>query len=104
WRLGESNAKSLEARELRFEVARFERSKRNALLEHRLLEHLRGWVGVRFQSKLEVLAAFRRHDGQPLVLPHREVVLLLKAEHLGVELQRSVLILDDDAGELDSHR
>src|SRR5262249_19853156 len=38
--LGESDAKSLEARELRFEVARFESGQRNCLLEHRLLERL----------------------------------------------------------------
>ena len=44
-----------------------------------------------------------RDDGQPAVLAQRDVVLLHEAEHVGVEAQGLLLVVDEDAGQVDPH-
>jgi hypothetical protein len=55
------------------------------------------------QDELDAVGLPRRHDSQPAVLAERHLGLLHEAEHLGVELQRLVLVIDVDAGQGDSH-
>src|SRR5665647_1304392 len=43
----------------------------------------------------------RTDDGQPAVVAHRDLGLLHEAEHVGVEAQRLVLVVDQDAGDSD---
>src|SRR5262245_12647910 len=103
-RLGECDPARGEPLVFGGEVRRFERRRRDALFEQRLLERLAGGVGVRLQRQLEVVGAFRRDDGDPTVgACHREVPLLLEAEHLDVEAQGLVLIVYHDAVQFDPH-
>src|SRR5687767_3955256 len=93
-----------QSRELAGDVCDFERGEWNALGKHRLLKCPAGRIGVRLQSKLEVIASFGRYDRDPSVLADRDVVLLLEAEDVRVEPERFSLIVDHDARELDAHR
>src|SRR4029453_6414996 len=101
--LGEHDAELAEATVFVFEVVDLERRCRNALLEQRLLERPAGGIGIRLQRQFEVSWPVRGDDGNPAVLANRNVVLLHEAEHLRVERQRLVLIVDHDARQLDSH-
>ena len=62
-----------------------------------------GRVGIRLQREFDVLRSFWRHDGEPLVLADGDIVLFPKLQHLCVELQCLVLVIDHYAGEFDSH-
>ena len=76
---------------------------RNALREHRGLKRFARRVGVRLERELEIVWSVGCHQCDPPVFADGDVVFHLKTEHLGVELQCLVLIVDHDAGELDAH-
>ena len=63
-----------------------------------VLERLGRRVPVGLQQQLDAVGILRRDDGQPAVLAQRDIGLLHEAEHLGVEAQRLVLVVDEHAG------
>ena len=72
--------------------------------------NITGKENVRLKSQKDVLTReldaigiLGRDDGQPSGLAERNLGLLHEAEHIGVERERLVLIVDHDAGELDPH-
>ena len=69
-----------------------------------VLERPGGRVAVRLEQQLGAVRVLRRDDGQPAGLAHRDVVLLHEPEHVGVEAQRLLLVVDEDAGDDDLHR
>src|SRR5215213_9404749 len=102
--LREDDAERLQALILAGDIVNLERSGRDALLQQAFLERPANGVGVGFQRQLDILISFRRYDGDPSELAaNRDVVFLHEAEHLRVEPQRLLLILDHDARQLDSH-
>ena len=46
----------------------------------------------------------RRHDGQPASVPHRDVVLLLEPEDVGVEPEGLLLVVNQHARHDDLHQ
>ena len=68
-----------------------------------VLERLRRWVCVGFEDELGAARILRGHHGDPPMLTHRNVVLLLETEDLGIEPQRLVLVVNEHAGQIDSH-
>ena len=55
------------------------------------------------RTSLGAVRVLRGHHGDPPMLAHRNVVLLLETEDLGVEPQRLLLVVDEHAGQIDSH-
>ena len=72
-------------------------------LDQRLLERLGRGMAVGLQQQLGSVGILGRDHGQPPVLAERDLGLLHEAEDFGVEPQRLVLVVDEDAGEVDPH-
>ena len=60
-------------------------------------------MGVGLEQQLRPVRSFLRYHGDPGVLSHGDVVLHLKAEDVRVESKRLLLVVHDDAGQVDSH-
>src|SRR5688572_21797201 len=85
-RLRERHTESRKPRVFCLNIVALERGRRDALLEQGFLKGLARWIGVRLQRELEIIEAGGR-DRKPSVLADRDLVLLLEAEHFGVEAQ-----------------
>src|SRR5215210_2060945 len=101
--LGELHPEGSQPVELRADVVHGERRERDAVVYERLLERLGSGVAVRLEEELRAVRLLAGRDGEPLRLTERDLRLLLEAEDAGVEVERLVLIVDEDAGEVDSH-
>ena len=77
--------------------------RRDALVKYPLLILLCYRVFIWFKQKLGPIRVIGLNDGKPLEFPHRDVVLLHKAEGLRVEPQGFVLITYENAGECNAH-
>ncbi len=102
--LGEPHPRRPEPFVLLAHVVHGERREGNPVLHQRPLERTGGGMAVRLEHQLGAVDILRRHDGQPPVLSHRDLDLLHEAEDLRVETQRLVLIVHQDAREIDPHR
>ena len=80
-----------------------EGGERDAVGDQGVLERLRRRVVVGFEKELDAVRVLGGDDGEPPVLAQRHVVLLLEAEDVGVEAQRLLLVVDEDAGQVDPH-
>ena len=89
--------------ELGLHIIDGERGVRDTVGDDRVFERLHRRVVVRFENQLDAVGILRRHHGQPLELTDRHLGLLHKAQRLGVEAERLVLVVDEDAGEIDLH-
>ena len=69
----------------------------NPVADECFLERLGRRMGVRLEDELGSIGILGRDDGQPSVLAEGDLGLLLEAEHFGVEPQRLVLVVDEDA-------
>jgi hypothetical protein len=61
-------------------------------------------MGVGLEQELDPIGRVRRDDGQPSVFAGGHVRLLHEAEDIGVEGERLVLVIDQDARGHDFHR
>ena len=61
-------------------------------------------MGIRLKQKLRPLRVFRGYHGDPGVFAQGNVVLELEAKRFGVKAKRLLLVVHEDAGEVDSHR
>jgi hypothetical protein len=85
------------------DVLHLERGRRYPLFEQALLKCLSDGIGVGLERQLQIGRPFRRDDGDPPVLPDRKIVLRHETEHACVEREGLVLIVDQNARQLDSH-
>jgi hypothetical protein len=74
-----------------------------AVRDQRVLERLRRWVRVGFEKELSAARIVRAHHGDPPMLTHRNIGLLIETEDLGIEPQRIVLVVNEHAGQIDSN-
>src|SRR5918992_2410678 len=79
------------------------RGEGDAVLDERLLERLRGGVRVWLEKQFGSLWLLWGYDRQPASFAKRYLCLLRKSEHVGVEPQCPVLVVDQDARDVDSH-
>jgi hypothetical protein len=67
------------------------------------LERADGGVLARLEHQLDAVGVLRRYDGEPAVLTHGDVGLLHEAQHVGVEAQGLLLVVDEHARQVDPH-
>src|SRR5689334_19698169 len=58
---------------------------------------------VGLEHELQIIRPFRGHERNPATAAHGEITLLLEAQHVGVEAQCLLLIVDEDAVQFDHH-
>ena len=61
-------------------------------------------MAIRLEEELDAVGRIGRDDGQPSGSAGGDVGLLHEAEDIGVEGERLGLVVDQDAGDVDSHR
>src|SRR5678815_5485176 len=93
WLPGEDHPPLAQPPVLGPEVVHLERGHRNALLEERFLERSCRGVLVGLERQLQILRTLGRGDGDPPVLPDREVLTFHEPERVRVEGQRPGLVL-----------
>jgi hypothetical protein len=59
-------------------------------------------MAVGLEEQLGSVGRGLRHDGQPLGVADGHVLLRLEAEDVGVEAVGFVLVVDEDAGDVDA--
>src|SRR4051812_42174936 len=101
--LGERDAHRPEPVELRPDVFDGERRERDAVVDEGLLERLRGRVTIGLEEQLRSVGLVPRRDRQPLGVAERDLRLLLEAENTGIEVESLVLVIDEDARQVDPH-
>jgi hypothetical protein len=84
-------------------VADCEGRHRNPVGGQRRLELLRRRMRVRFEDQLHPVRVLRGDNREPAGRADRDLGLLHEAEKLGIEAQRLVLVVHEDAGEVDPH-
>jgi len=103
WRLREAHTEAREPPMLRRDIVDREGSEGDAVRQQGRLERLRGRMRIGLEHELDAVRILRRHHGQSAMLAHRHILLALEAEHLGVEAQRLLLVIDQEARHDDPH-
>ena len=61
-------------------------------------------MAARFEQKLNAIFVIGSREGQPTVLPQRNVVFFLESERVRVKLERFLLVIDEHRCEVDFQR
>src|SRR6266540_263667 len=101
--LGEPHTKAVKSVELLVDVVDRKGGEGNPVFDERLLEWLGGGVPVRLKQQFGSLWLVWGYNRQPASLPQGDVGLFHESEHVGVELERLGLIVDEDACNGNSH-
>ena len=104
WGLDEVHAFCLETLVFGLDVVDGEGGAGNAVRHNGVYERTDRGMVIRLKQKLRPLGVFRGYHGDPGVLAQGDVVLELEAKRFGVEAERLLLVVHEDAGEVDSHR
>ena len=102
-RLRERHAQAAQPLVLGVDVVDGEARVRNAVRDERLLEGACGGVAIGLKEELDAVRLARRDDGKSSRISERDLGLLHEAKDIGVEAQRLLLVVDQDAGDVDSH-
>jgi hypothetical protein len=95
--LHEYNASSLQPFEFSIHIFHTEGSDRDAIRLYRRLKCLGCRMFIRFQQELHAIDLIRRRHGKPTVHADRQIALLPKTQHIGVECECLCLIINENA-------
>src|SRR5262245_38203607 len=101
--LCERDTKCRKALVLLFDVVDGKGGEGNSVMDKRGLEWFRGRVLVGLEYKLGPFRIVGRYDGEPTMLAEWDLGLLLETQDVGVEAERLLLVVDEDACQFDTH-